>query len=48
MFGYMNAIHKDLWKVVKEGCDIPDEDETPTPGQAYVLQRVCYKGISKH
>ena len=31
MFGYLNAIHKDLWKVVEVGCDIPDEDETPTP-----------------
>ena len=39
MFGYMNAIHKDLWKVIEVGCEIPDEDETPTPIQAYVLQR---------
>ena len=31
MFGYLNAIHKDLWKVVEVGCDIPDKDETPTP-----------------
>ena len=39
MFGYLNAIHKDLWKVVEVGCEIPDEDETPTPLQQYVLQR---------
>ena len=39
MFGYLNAIHKDLWKVVEVGCEIPDEDETPTPVQSYVLQR---------
>ena len=31
MFGYLNAIHKDLWKVVEVDCEIPDEDETPTP-----------------
>jgi hypothetical protein len=39
MFGYLSAIHKDLWKIVEAGCDIPDDDETPTPLQAYVLQR---------
>ena len=39
MFSYMNAIHKDLWKIVEVGCEIPDEDETPTRIQAYVLQR---------
>ena len=39
MFGYLNAIHKDLWKVVDIGCEIPDEDETPIPLQQYVLQR---------
>jgi len=38
MFGYMNAIYKDLWKVVEVGYEILDEDETPTPVQAYVLQ----------
>ena len=35
----MNAIHKDLWKVIEIGCEIPDEDETPTPVQVYVPQR---------
>jgi hypothetical protein len=39
MFGYLSAIHKDLWKIVEVGCEIPDEDETTTPVQAYVLQR---------
>src|SRR6185312_4471864 len=39
IFGYLNAIHKDLWKVVEVGCEILDEDETPTPLQQYVLQR---------
>ena len=39
MFGYLNAIHKDLWKVVEVGCEIPDEDEALTPLQQYVLQR---------
>ena len=39
MFGYLNAIHKDLWKVVEVGCEILDEDETPTPLQQYLLQR---------
>ena len=39
MFGYLNAIYKDLWKDVEVGCKIPDEDETPTPLQQYVLQR---------
>jgi hypothetical protein len=39
MFGYLSAIHKDLWKIVEVGCDILDDDETPTPLQAYVLQR---------
>ena len=39
MFGYLNAIHRDLWKVVEVGCEIPDEDETPTPLQQYVLQK---------
>jgi hypothetical protein len=38
IFGYLSAIHKDLWKIVKVGCDIPDDDETPTPLQAYILQ----------
>jgi hypothetical protein len=38
MFGYLSAIHKDLWKTVEVGCDIPDDDETPTPLQAYILQ----------
>jgi hypothetical protein len=38
IFGYLSAIHKDLWKIVEVGCDIPDDDETPTPVQAYVLQ----------
>ena len=38
-FGYLNAIHKDLWKVVEVGCEIPDEDETPTPLQQYMLQK---------
>jgi hypothetical protein len=37
-FGYLSAIHKDLWKIVEVGCDIPDDDETPTPLQAYILQ----------
>ena len=35
----MNAIHKDVWKVVEVGCELPEEDETPTPIQSYVLQR---------
>jgi hypothetical protein len=39
MFGYLSAIHKDLWKTVEIGCDIPDDYETPTPVQAYILQR---------
>jgi hypothetical protein len=39
MFGYLSAIYKDLWKIVEVGCDIPDDDETPTPLQAYILQR---------
>jgi hypothetical protein len=39
MFGYLNAIHNDLWKVVEVGYEISDEDETPTPIQSYVLQR---------
>jgi hypothetical protein len=39
MFGYLSAIHKDLWKIVEVGCDIPDDDETSTPLQAYILQR---------
>jgi hypothetical protein len=39
MFGYLSAIHKDLWKIVEVGCDIPDDDGTPTPLQAYILQR---------
>jgi hypothetical protein len=39
MFEYLSAIHKDLWKIVEVGCDIPDDDETPTPLQAYILQR---------
>jgi hypothetical protein len=39
MFGYLSAIHKDLWKIVEVGCDIPDDDKTPTPLQAYILQR---------
>ena len=39
MFRYLNTIHKDLWKVVEVGCEISDEDETPTPLQQYVLQR---------
>jgi hypothetical protein len=36
MFGYLSAIHKDLWKIVEVGCEIPDEDETTTPVQAYI------------
>jgi hypothetical protein len=39
MFGYMSAIHKNLWKIAEVGCKIPDEDETTTPVQAYILQR---------
>jgi cobalamin biosynthesis protein CobT len=39
MFHYLNAVHEDLWKVVEVGCEITDEDETPTPLQQYVLQR---------
>jgi hypothetical protein len=39
IFGYLSAIHKDLWKIVEVGCDIPDDDETPTSLQAYILQR---------
>jgi hypothetical protein len=39
IFGYLSAIHKDLWKIIEVGCDILDDDETPTPAQAYVLQR---------
>jgi hypothetical protein len=39
MFGYLSAIHKDLWKIVEVGCDILDDDETPTQLQAYILQR---------
>jgi len=35
----MNAIHKDVWKVVEVGCELLEEDETPTPIQSYVLQR---------
>jgi hypothetical protein len=31
------GIHKDLWKIVEIGCDSPDDDETPTPLQAYIL-----------
>jgi hypothetical protein len=38
IFGYLSAIHKDLWKIVEVGCDILDDDETPTPLQAYILQ----------
>ena len=33
MFGYLNAIHKDLWKVVEVRCEISDEDKIPTPLQ---------------
>jgi hypothetical protein len=39
MFGYLSVIHKDLWKIMKVGCELPDEDETPTPVQAYVMKR---------
>jgi hypothetical protein len=39
IFGYLSAIHKNFWKIVEVGCDIPDDDETPIPLQAYVLQR---------
>jgi hypothetical protein len=39
MFGYLSAIHKDLWKIVEVGCEIPDEDETTISIQAYILQR---------
>jgi hypothetical protein len=39
MFGYLSAIYKDLWKIVEVGCNIPDDDETPTPLQVYTLQR---------
>jgi hypothetical protein len=39
MFGYLSAIHRDLCKIMEVGCDIPDDAETPTPLQAYILQR---------
>ena len=38
-FGYLNAIHKDLWKVVQVGFEIPDKDETSKPLLQYVLQK---------
>jgi hypothetical protein len=52
MFGYLSAIHKDLWKIVEVGCEIPDEDETTTPVQIYVLQcnyqalNILYSSVS--
>jgi hypothetical protein len=39
IFGYLSAIHKDLWKIIKIGCEIPEDDEATTPVQAYVLQK---------
>jgi hypothetical protein len=39
MFDYLSAIHKDLWKIVEVGCEIPEDDEATTSVQAYVLQR---------
>jgi hypothetical protein len=45
IFDYLSAIHKDLWKIVEVGCDIPNDDETPTPPQAYILQR-NYKALN--
>jgi hypothetical protein len=39
MFGYLSVIHKDLRQIVEVSCDISDDDETPTPVQAYVLER---------
>jgi hypothetical protein len=39
MFGYLSAIHKDLWKIIEVGCEIPEDGEATTPVQAYVLQR---------
>jgi hypothetical protein len=35
----LECIHKDFWKIVEVGCDILNDDETPTPLQAYILQR---------
>jgi hypothetical protein len=39
MFGYLSAIHKDLWKIIEVGCEILEDGEATTPVQAYVLQR---------
>jgi hypothetical protein len=39
IFGYLSAIHKDLWKIVEVGCEIPEDDEATKPVQAYVLKR---------
>jgi hypothetical protein len=39
IFGYLSAIHKDLWKIIEVGCEIPEDGEATTPVQAYVLQR---------
>jgi hypothetical protein len=39
MFGYLSAIHKDLWKIIEVGCDIPEDGEATTPVQAYILRR---------
>jgi hypothetical protein len=47
IFGYLSAIHKDLWKIVEVRCDIPDDDETPSPLQAYILQH-NFRNLSKN
>jgi hypothetical protein len=39
IFGYLSAIHKDLWNIIEVGCEIPEDGEATTPVQAYVLQR---------
>jgi hypothetical protein len=39
MFSYLSAIHKDLWKIIEVGCEIPEDGEATTPVQAYILQR---------
>jgi hypothetical protein len=39
IFGYLSAIHKDLWKIIEVGCEIPEDGEATTPVQAYILQR---------
>jgi hypothetical protein len=45
MFGYLSAIHKDLWKIIEVGCEILEDGEATTPVQAYILQR-NYKALN--